>query len=348
MTDRSLAARLEAWLNPLPTCALMAGLQLDVFTHLSRRPSTASELAAALGVDERRLSQLLRALSALDLLHISLDEETAPGDSHRACEAVYHAGEEVTALLSTDSSRFIGQDHALAHRFMRAGTRLATAIRTGKAQGADLAGHTNEHERAHFQQELFGGAQALGHKLVRRGWLDGCHRVVDAGGGTGGLALAVSSATETEMIVLERASVVGLAQQAIDDHRVPVSVTHGDVCDPEDDIEQRLRLPVDAVLGVAFLQVLGPSLAAAAVRRMVRWLRSGGLLLITGIGIIDNDRRSPAAAAVADVLFGVLYEEGRTYTIGQITAWMEDAGLAQVTVDRLDDDRLVLRGWRSA
>ena len=81
---------------------------------------------------------------------------------------------------------------------------------------------------------------------------------------------------------------------------------------------------------------------------MVRWLRSGGLLLITGIGIIDNDRRSPAAAAVADVLFDVLYEEGRTYTIGQITAWMEDAGLAQVTVDRLDDDRLVLRGWRSA
>jgi len=328
-----LAARLEAWLNPLPTCALMAGLQLDVFTHLSRRPSTASELAAALGVDERRLSQLLRALSAVDLLHISLDEETAPGDSHRACKVVYHAGEEVTALLSTDSSRFIGQDHALAHRFMRASTRLATAIRTGKAQGADLAGHTNEHERAHFQQELFGGAQALGHKLVRRGWLD---------------ALAVSSATETEMIVLERASVVGLAQQAIDDHRFPVSVTHGDVCDPEDDIEQRLRLPVDAVLGVAFLQVLGPSLASAAVRRMVRWLRSGGLLLITGIGIIDNDRRSPAAAAVADVLFGVLYEEGRTYMIGQITAWMEDAGLAQVTVDRLDDDRLVLRGWRSA
>ncbi|MEC9379062.1 MAG: methyltransferase dimerization domain-containing protein, partial [Candidatus Latescibacterota bacterium] len=132
MTDRSLAARLEAWLNPLPTCALMAGLQLDVFTHLSRRPSTASELAAALGVDERRLSQLLRALSAVDLLHISLDEETAPGDSHRAYEAVYHAGEEVTALLSTDSSRFIGQDHALAHRFMRTGTRLATAIRTGK------------------------------------------------------------------------------------------------------------------------------------------------------------------------------------------------------------------------
>ncbi|MBI93508.1 MAG: hypothetical protein CME05_09905 [Gemmatimonadaceae bacterium] len=318
MTDRSLAARLEAWLNPLPTCALMAGLQLDVFTHLSRRPSTASEIAAALGVDERRLSQLLRALSAVDLLHISLDEETAPGDSHRACKVVYHAGEEVTA------------------------------IRTGKAQGADLAGHTNEHERAHFHQELFGGAQALGHELVRRGWLDGCHRVVDAGGGTGGLALAVSSATEAEMIVLERASVVGLAQQAIDDHRVPVSVTHGDVCDPEDDIEQRLRLPVDAVLGVAFLQVLGPSLAAAAVRRMVRWLRSSCLLSITGIGIIDNDRRSPAAAAVADVLFDVLYEEGRTYTIGQITAWMEDAGLAQVTVDRQDDDRLVLRGWRSA
>ena len=51
---------------------------------------------------------------------------------------------------------------------------------------------------------------------------------------------------------------------------------------------------------------------------------------------------------MADVLFDVLYEEGRTYTIGQITAWMEDAGLAQVTVDRLDDDRLVLRGWRSA
>ena len=31
MTDRSLAARLEAWLNPLPTCALMAGIALAQF-----------------------------------------------------------------------------------------------------------------------------------------------------------------------------------------------------------------------------------------------------------------------------------------------------------------------------
>ena len=50
------------------TCALHAGVKLEVFTPLAARPQTVAELSAELDVDQRALAMLLDALAAMQLL----------------------------------------------------------------------------------------------------------------------------------------------------------------------------------------------------------------------------------------------------------------------------------------
>src|SRR5690242_8861272 len=60
--------RLQAGIGP--ALALLAGMQLEVFTHLAAGPRDAAALAAALGVAGDRLQRLLYALVAAELLEL--------------------------------------------------------------------------------------------------------------------------------------------------------------------------------------------------------------------------------------------------------------------------------------
>src|SRR5262245_47807298 len=60
--------RLQAGVGP--ALALLAGMQLEVFTHLAGRPRDAAALATAMGVAEDRLQRLLYALVASELLEL--------------------------------------------------------------------------------------------------------------------------------------------------------------------------------------------------------------------------------------------------------------------------------------
>ena len=67
-----------------PAMAMLAGLQLDVFTALGNEPLTAKEIAAALGVNPVKLQPLLYALVAAELLTVQ-DERfanTPEADAH--------------------------------------------------------------------------------------------------------------------------------------------------------------------------------------------------------------------------------------------------------------------------
>ena len=53
-----------------PSFAMLAGMELDVFTTLKDGPLTGLQIAATLGVDPIRLPPLLYALVAADLLTV--------------------------------------------------------------------------------------------------------------------------------------------------------------------------------------------------------------------------------------------------------------------------------------
>jgi 2-hydroxy-4-(methylsulfanyl)butanoate S-methyltransferase len=56
-----------------PSFAMLAGMQLDVFTPLNDGPLTAAQLADVLGVNAEKLSRLLYALVTAELLTVDGD-----------------------------------------------------------------------------------------------------------------------------------------------------------------------------------------------------------------------------------------------------------------------------------
>ena len=56
--------------QPMPPLAMLAGMQLDLFTPLANGPMSSEDLATALGVDAVKLPPLLYALVSAELLTV--------------------------------------------------------------------------------------------------------------------------------------------------------------------------------------------------------------------------------------------------------------------------------------
>ncbi len=82
----------------------------------------------------------------------------------------------------------------------------------------------------------------------------------------------------------------------------------------------------DAAILRALVQVLAPEDAARAITHAAAALRPGGAIYITGTGILDDSRLSPAASVYINVTFMNLYRSGASYTESEHARWLEATG----------------------
>lgn len=125
---RSLIDDLQAGVPP--ALALLAGLQLDLFTALADGPATATEVAARLEIDADRLSRLMRALVAAGLLQVEGSR--------------FANGAEAGARLVRGRPGFIGDVHDLladiwGARRLGTGQRPAPPEECGQIVPADIS-----------------------------------------------------------------------------------------------------------------------------------------------------------------------------------------------------------------
>jgi phospholipid N-methyltransferase len=324
--------RLDVLRDPLPALAILAGLRLDLFTRLGKRTLSAGELARDLKVDPRRLEALLYALVSLDLLAV-VDDDGRPR---------FRCTPPARRWLDATSPEFDGHDRDLAVRLWAAGLTVAESVQLGRPTAPHAAVDT-----AAFLQGLHPGALATGQRLAGLGWFDDCTDIVDVGGGSGGLAAALARhRPDARVRIVEIAEVSPITRSWMEREAVDVDVLEGDVSEGEGDLDDRVGASCDAVIACALLQTLSAERAAAAVRRMADWMVPGGQLIVIGMGVLDDSRQSPPAAALFNILFGTLYDEGRAWTVAQIRTWMQEAGLVDIEVHRWDDGRGVLRARR--
>lgn len=221
---------------------------------------------------------------------------------------------------------------------------MAESIRTGAAT-SPAATDGAAADRLGFLQGLHPEAIASGQLLGRLGWLDDCRNIIDVGGGSAGLALALHRHLPAARIrVLERADVAPLTRQFIATEGGDIEVVAGDVVAQAGELDTAMGTSCDGIVCCALLQVLAPDDAALAVRRMTRWLCPGGRLVVLGMGVLEDDRVRPRGAALANILFGSLYDDGRGYTVTEYRTWMQDAGLVQISSHWLEDGRGALIG----
>jgi SAM-dependent methyltransferase len=289
--------------------ALLAGMQLEVFTRLADGPREAGDLAASLGVEEERLSRLLYALTICGLL-----ERRGGGFAN---------GPEAATFLVKGLPRYIGGAHELLSQLWHADLSTAQSIRSGRPAALHDFASASDKEMAAMLRGMHDFAVASGRDLLRQFDFSGCGSVVDVGGGSGGLVAALCDAHPAMRGALfDLPRTVALAEVIL--RETPggdrVAIEAGDI------LTGRPKETHDAAVLRALVQVLAPADAARAIANAAEALRPGGTIAIIGAGILDDDRMGPKSAVFFNLTFMNLYRAGASYTEAQHAEWLWAAG----------------------
>lgn len=311
-----------------PALAMLAGMQLELFTPLGDGAKTVDELAAALDVNARRLRPLLYALVSAGLLELDGEKfaNTAEADN----------------FLVKGQPGYLGGQHEIHADLWQSTLLTAQSIRSGKPQAKhDFAAMTKD-ELGGFMRGLDAGAGAAARRLMKSYEFGRFRHLLDAGGGAGGLAATLCEAcpalagTVAELPVVAEIAGETIAKRGLADRIDTLG------CDI---VAAPPTGRYDVAVLRAFLQVLGPVAAARVVANIAQCIEPGGEIFIIG-RVLDDDRLGPLDAVTANVMFLNVYEEGQAYTEGEHRQWLAAAGFDDVERTPLGGGYSIIRGLR--
>ena len=311
---------IQKLVDVFPSFALLAGMQLDLFTPLKAGPLRPEQIADAIGVDVTKLKPLLYALVAAELL-------TVEGDRFANTDEANH-------FLVRGSPSYMGGVHPLYADLWGAALQTAESIRTGQPQAKHDYTQMSREALEMFYQGLHPGALATGRALVENYGLSSYQRLLDVGGGSGGVAIGVVKACpHIRATVVDVSNVTPITQRFVTAAGVSdrVKVITANV------VEAALHGSFDAVVLRSFIQVLSPNDAQRALKNINATIAPGGMIYILGIGILDNSRISPREAAITNTIFINIYDEGQAYTEDEYHDWLTAAGFVNFKRDTLQD-----------
>jgi hypothetical protein len=293
--------------------AMLAGMQMEVFSHLASGPRSATQLADALNVDEARLERLLFALVVSGLLELLGN--------------CFANTPEAETFLVKGQPNYIGGSHELLSQLWHADLLTAQSIRSRKPAALHDFGAASDEEMAAMLRGMHPTSVTAGYELLRSFDLSGCRSIVDVGGGSGGLVATLCAAhPHLHGVLFDLPRTVALAApilaETVGGDRVSVEV--GDI------LASGPRELHDAVILRAVAQVLAPGDAARAIANAAAAVRPGGAIYIMGGGILNNDRIGPPAAVFLNVTFLNIYPAGASYTEAEYGAWLNAAGCGEV------------------
>ena len=299
--------------NAYSSFALLAGMQLGVFTSLGNRRLDARQVAERIRVSAERLAPLLYALAATGLLRVQDDR--------------FVNGDEAQRYLVENSPDYVGNLHHLLSDLWSATLRTADSIRRDHPQAEHSFADMPPGQLHVFFRGLHDEALATGRDLAARFNFSSCTRLLDVGGGSGGLAIAAAEACpDLSATVVDLPEVIPVTDQFIRKANLAerIRTLALDVT----------RVPVpgefDVAVVKAFIQTLSPGEAAVALSHVGAALGPGGAVYILGNGILDDCRYSPREAAVFNIVFLNIYRGGQAYTESEYRNWLIQAGFADV------------------
>jgi len=291
---------------------MLAGMQLDIFTPLNDGPLTAAQLAAVLGVNTEKLSRLLYALVTAHLV-------TVEGDR-------FANTPEATHFLVKGKLTYLGGRHENFSEVWENLLHTAESIRTGVPQCKKDFAATSPEDQMQFFRGLHPGTLANARALAARYDFSPYTTLADVGGGSGGMALALTEAyPHLRATVIDLPTITPITQRFIAAAGATdrVQVVAADV----------VNAPVPGTYDVAvvrsLLQVLSPEDAMQALTHIGAALNPGGRLYIVG-RILDDTRLSPVDTVGFNVVFLNIFDEGRAYTEGEHRTWLTALGFAEI------------------
>ena len=296
------------------SAALMAAVELEVFTAIAHGQDTIASVAKTVGISERNAERLLTVLVAMTLL-------TRDGD--RFANAA-----DVERFLVKDSDRYAGPWILFTKPRWAAFGELSTRLRKPEENrlGAYVDFTVEDARRYHSATYSIGmGAARLFSRSVD---LKGRKLLLDLGGGSGAYSIvAAQTFPGLKAIVLDLPPVAVVADEYIAANNAADRVTTlaGDFT--------RTEFPrnVDVVVMASNLPQYEPDLIRLVVGKAFAALVPGGEMHLIGETLHD-DRRGPLSAALWGLNEAIQHSTGLAHTESEVKGYLSGAGFADVAV----------------
>ena len=297
-----------------PSIAMLAGMELDVFTPLKDGPLDAKSLACTLGVQAEKLTPLLYALVVAGLLK---------ADDNR-----FSNTDEAARFLVRGSSDYIGGLSGFYSMLLQISMKTAESIRSGKPQAKfDFSSLSEEELSSYFRKQIHSSLSG-GKEIAEEFDLSKHERLLDAGGGTGGVSIAIcTKCPHLKATVADLPNVVKLTEQFILEYEMSekIDVSPTDLCSES---------PVgkyDLVILRALIQTLSKDKAWSVLKNIGLSMLPGGRLLIFG-NILNDSHLGPPASIAYSLVFLNTYDDGKAYTEDEYREMLEKAGFRNIVV----------------
>lgn len=294
------------------TCALHAGVKLDIFSALDGSPLTAGEVAQQRGSDPRGTAMLLDALTSLALL------EKQGGRYISTPFAATH--------LSKTSPGYMGHILMHHHHLMAGWSRLHEAVQSGGPIRERVSHGNDETVRESFLMGMFNLASQLAPRIAQAIDLSGRRRLLDLGGGPGTYAIHFCRANPgMSAVVYDLPTTRAFAEETI----------------ARFDLSQRITFsagdyhvdPVPPAFDVAWLSHVlhadGPAACDGLLRKAVAALDPGGLLMVQEF-ILDDAKDGPQFPALFSLNMLIGTDNGQSYSQSELAGMMSKAGLSDI------------------
>lgn len=300
------------------SAALMAGVELEIFTAIARGHDTIPTLATAVRITERNAERLLTALVAMTLLDRSGPERNAR----------FSNTPDVQRFLVKDSERYAGPWILFTKPRWTAYGELSQRLRNQAENrlGAYTEFTVEDARRYHAATYSIGmGAARLFSRSVD---LTGRRLLLDLGGGSGAYSIvATATYPGLKAIVLDLPPVTIVANEYIEANGAKdrVSTLAGDFT------ASPFPQGIDVVVMASNLPQYEPALIRLVVGKAFAALVPGGEMHLVGETLHD-DRRGPLSAALWGLNEAVFGSTGLAHTEAEAKGYLRDAGFADVAV----------------
>jgi hypothetical protein len=276
--------------------AMLAGMQLDLFTPMKDGPMTAEQIANAIGVKPDRLRLLLWSLVAAELLTEK--------------DGRFSNTPEANHFLVKGISSYMGNMHPNYSSAWAWKLKTGESIRASAPQAKIDFSNSPPAELEAFLRRINASTVATTLSLLERYDFSSTKTLADVGCGGAALAIAMTRACpHIRATAIDLPQITPIAQKIMNEEGAAdrVKVMAADV------LSGPLRGTYDTALLRALLQVLSPDNARLAVKNIAAAINPGGTIYIVG-QILDDSRTSPLEAVGFNLIFINVFDAGESYT----------------------------------
>lgn len=297
------------------SAALMAAVELEVFTAVAHGHDTVPAAARAIGISERNAERLLTALCAMTLLE-------------RSDDGRFTNAPDVQRFLVKDGERYAGPWILFTKPRWEAFGELSERLKRREENHLGQYTEFTVEDARRYHAATYSIGMGAARLFSRSVDLSGRKLLLDLGGGSGAYSIvATRTYPGLKAIVLDLPPVAVVAREYIDANGAAdkVSAVAGDFT--TSDFPQG----VDAVVMASNLPQYEPDLIRLVVRKAFAALVPGGEMHLIGETLHD-DRRGPLSAALWGLNEAIQGSTGVAHTEGEVRGYLQEAGFIDVAV----------------